>query len=561
MMLNFEVPSHLKNSDDGRIHPVVIVCLVTLTMFVNLVVLSLLIAYGVLNLLPDIPASHQVHPPTYVVWAILLGVLLPTLASLLYVGPVLTWARHAMRGSTIAQKRIPDVIARRAAAAPLVLASLSLVGWLLVAAYVASAAIFGHSDIATGHGLHFVSRPALAGLIAATATFFAAEHLCRARIWPVLLTSTNIAGNAQLWRVRVRLRLVALWLIVGAMPLGAVALTTLANLASTNLPLDPAAARLADVLLLIAVSAALGGAWFAWTVSLSVTQPLRALELATARLSQGHFDTRVMVSSTDEFGALAEGFNFAAGRLANSYAELQARNQELAEALNRVVFLEHVKRGLDRFVPETVRRAIEKNPQAPALAKQAKNVTVLFLDIEGYTRLSGTLSRVALNAIVERYFSLFLTTIRAEGGDINETAGDGLMILFQARSPAHDAVAAVRAALTIKEQTSAANRDSGTTTPWVTINIGISSGECDVGATRFGSPAGERWTYTASGPVTNLAARLGDYASGGQILLASTTAHLVAEHFKLHSLGQVALKNFPQNEKVWEVQAALVSGK
>ena len=41
------------------------------------------------------------------------------------------------------------------------------------------------------------------------------------------------------------------------------------------------------------------------------------------------------------------------------YAALEARNRELAEALDRVVFLERVKLGLDRFVPETVRRAIE----------------------------------------------------------------------------------------------------------------------------------------------------------------------------------------------------------
>ena len=39
-----------------------------------------------------------------------------------------------------------------------------------------------------------------------------------------------------------------------------------------------------------------------------------------------------------------------------------------------------------------------------------------------------------MTALIERYFSLFLSDIQAEGGDINETAGDGLMILFQDRS-------------------------------------------------------------------------------------------------------------------------------
>ena len=546
----------LERSTEGHASPAAVLWLVPLTSFVNLVVLGLLIAYGALNLLPDIPVEHQVHPPTYIAWAVLLGVLLPTLASLVFVLPLLTWARHAMRRSTLGQRYIPDAIARRAAAVPLVLASFSFSGWLLVAAYIASRATFGHSDIPAGHGLHFISRPALVGLIAAAATLFAAEHLCRTTIWSVLLASTRIAGNPHLWRVRVRFRLAALWLVAGAMPLGAVAFTTFAHVASSDLSMDPAAGRLANVLLLIAVSATVGGGWIAWVVSISVTQPLRALELATARLSEGHFDTRIPVSATDEFGALAEGFNFAAFRLAQSYAELEGRNRELADALNRVIFLEHVKRGLDRFVPETVRRAIEKNPEAPALAKHAKNVSVLFLDIEGYSRLTATLARTELNALVERYFSLFLTTIRAEGGDINETAGDGLMILFQARKPDDHALAAVRAALAIKRQTKAANRQSETE-PLISVNIGISSGECDVGATRFGGVAGERWTYTASGQVTNLAARLGDHAKGGQILVSSTTANHVRGHFEIYSLGKISLKNFPHSEETWEVRAEI----
>ena len=332
------------------------------------------------------------------------------------------------------------------------------------------------------------------------------------------------------------------------------AVTTFARLAGADLAADPMLERLAYVILLIAVSAAMGGAWFAWLVSRSIARPLEALEAATARLSDGGFDTRVPVSATDEFGSLAEGFNLAAGRLSRSYTELETRNRELAEALDRAVFLEHVKRGLDRFVPETVRRAIEANPEDPGLVKKAKDVTVLFLDIEGYSRLSEELSRPALNALVERYFSLFLTTIRGEGGDINETAGDGLMIIFQSGRPEEHACAGVRAALAIREQTNVANRGAGEGHPPIVVNIGISSGECDVGATRLQGPAGERWTFTASGPVTNLAARLGGHAGGGQILLAAETAIRVRDRFSLGSLGPLRLTNLSSSTEVWEVR-------
>jgi class 3 adenylate cyclase len=189
------------------------------------------------------------------------------------------------------------------------------------------------------------------------------------------------------------------------------------------------------------------------------------------------------------------------------------------------------------------------------LGKKAKDVTVLFLDIEGYSRLSEELPRPTLNALVERYFSLFLESIRAEGGDINETAGDGLMIIFQTGRPEEHASAAVRAALAIREQTSAANRDAGPSHPPIVVNIGISSGECDVGTTRFHGPAGERWTFTASGPVTNLAARLGDHAKGGQILIAAETATRVGDRFSLRSLGLVSLKNLSSPVEVREVRS------
>ena len=85
------------------------------------------------------------------------------------------------------------------------------------------------------------------------------------------------------------------------------------------------------------------------------------------------------------------------------------------------------------------------------------------------------------------------------------------------------------------------------------MNIGISSGECDVGATRFGGPAGERWTFTATGPVTNLAARLGSHADGGQILLDGTTAERIRDRLPTRRLGRVWLKNVSSPVEVAEV--------
>jgi len=86
------------------------------------------------------------------------------------------------------------------------------------------------------------------------------------------------------------------------------------------------------------------------------------------------------------------------------------------------------------------------------------------------------------------------------------------------------------------------------------VNVGISSGECEVGTTRFEGPAGERWTFTASGPVTNLAARLGAHATGGQILLSPETARRIRDRFALRNVGLTALKNLAQAVEVWQLE-------
>ncbi|HYA41414.1 MAG TPA: adenylate/guanylate cyclase domain-containing protein, partial [Syntrophobacteraceae bacterium] len=59
------------------------------------------------------------------------------------------------------------------------------------------------------------------------------------------------------------------------------------------------------------------------------------------------------------------------------------------------------------------------------------------------------------------------------------------------------------------------------------INMGINSGSALVGAARFESYTESRWTYTARGSTTNIAARIGALATGGSILLSRETADRV----------------------------------
>lgn len=220
------------------------------------------------------------------------------------------------------------------------------------------------------------------------------------------------------------------------------------------------------------------------------------------------------------------------------------QNREaLGAAMRRVELLEKSKAHLGKFVPQSVQRLIDANPDAPALEKRERDVSILFLDIEGYTRLTEALSRERLDWLVRTYFSRFLDIVHTHRGDINETAGDGLMTIFQDDDSTAHAANAARAAMAIGLATRELNASLAAQFDALAVNIGINSGPALVGATRLQGSAQARFTFTATGAVTNVAARLGALASGGAVLVSEATALRLGGAFALEPLGPQRLKN------------------
>lgn len=234
--------------------------------------------------------------------------------------------------------------------------------------------------------------------------------------------------------------------------------------------------------------------------------------------------------------------------------QLEKTLDELQAALRKVELLESIKANLSKFVPTAVTRMIEKSPTSDILDAKERDVSILFLDIEGYTKLSERIGVAELNELIEKYFSVFMEAIYANDGDVNETAGDGLMVLFPSEDETTNALNAVRAALTIREKAAIINQEDDAASESLVINMGINSGRALLGAAKFDSLTGSRWTYTARGMVTNLAARIGDLATGGAVLLSRSTVDRVKEHFSLRCLGKVSLKNVSEEMEIFAVQ-------
>jgi class 3 adenylate cyclase len=233
--------------------------------------------------------------------------------------------------------------------------------------------------------------------------------------------------------------------------------------------------------------------------------------------------------------------------------QLETALTELKASMRKVEILESVKENLSKFVPVTVSRMIEKSPTNAIPESKKQDLSVLFVDIEGYTKLCEKLGSSGTNEVIEKHFSAFMDAIYTHNGDVNETAGDGLMVLFLNEDKKASALEAVRTALSIREKTVQICEDCSALYRPLNINMGINSGQALVGAAKFETYSGSRWTYTARGRLTNVAARIGAQATGGSIYLSKATADRIKAHFSPVPKGKFKLKNVSEEVEIFEL--------
>lgn len=205
------------------------------------------------------------------------------------------------------------------------------------------------------------------------------------------------------------------------------------------------------------------------------------------------------------------------------------------------------------FVPRGV---LERLARAPDLARQGKHVAevaVLFVDVQGCSVLCEALPPPEMNHLLEVAFGEFFDCVQEAGGEVNEIMGDGFMAVFEGRPLHESARAAAQAALAIHTHAVTSRLAAGMPEVSFVVNMGLHVGSAFVGVTRFVGRSGERWTYTASGPVTNVAARLCTLAQHGVIVLSAVTASLLTDTYVLQPLGAYHLKNIPSPIEVYRL--------
>lgn len=187
--------------------------------------------------------------------------------------------------------------------------------------------------------------------------------------------------------------------------------------------------------------------------------------------------------------------------------------------------------------------AVREVPQAqePRPQIERRHLTVLFADLVGSTSLSRQMDPEALRDLLHVFHGTVNAEVARLDGYVAQYKGDGALVYFgYPQAHEDDTERAVLTALAIMRALAEARRQFSHP---ISAHIGIATGLAVVGDTFGQQTAHER---SAIGETPNLAARLADLASSGDILISAQTAQLAGQQFDLEAIPPVHLKGIDE---------------
>lgn len=232
-------------------------------------------------------------------------------------------------------------------------------------------------------------------------------------------------------------------------------------------------------------------------------------------------------------------------------SELLARiKKPIAARAREREFGERRMERLTRFLPPQVAELVLTGKAEDLLRSHRADVTVLFVDLRGFTSFAETKDPEDVISVLREYQREIGQLVYAYGGMIEQFAADGIVILFNDPIHASNHVEqAIRSAVLMREQLSALQAGWSKRGFELGAGIGLACGPATIGLVGFE----QRLEYAAIGPVSNLAARLCAEAKHGQILVPDRVLGQVEELVCVESLGEVSLRGFQRPIAVFNI--------
>ncbi len=287
----------------------------------------------------------------------------------------------------------------------------------------------------------------------------------------------------------------------------------------------------------LAVFAFLTGSILSYLLTRRMLGRVHNLIQGTQEIGRGNFDVEMPPPRGDEIGQLATAFSTMAGQLRT-------------KAAMRETFGNYVD-------PRVVDRLL--NDDSSGLeAGERRCMTVFFSDMEGFSRISETLTPTALVKLINRYLSLASEPIHAQQGVIDKYIGDAIMAYWGEPFTSGDhALNACRAALAQQKQTDVLRTELPELlglrrgAPQINVRIGLSTGDVVVGS--IGSQTSK--SFTIMGDTVNIASRLegANKSYGTQTLVDEATAAALAGAIETREIDLLAAVGKTEPVRIFEL--------
>ncbi len=263
----------------------------------------------------------------------------------------------------------------------------------------------------------------------------------------------------------------------------------------------------------------------------------RIVEGAKA-IEAGNLQVTVPVTTRDEIGQLAQAFN------------------RMAEELRTK---ERIKNTFGKYVdPRVVAQLIDTSKDDMDQAERCI-ATVLFSDLEGFTKMSEQLTATTMVKLLNRYFTVFADQIRTHNGILEKYIGDAAVAFWSPPFSTGDdhAASACLAALAHRDAVAALRSELSQilglrrNIPELTVRIGIATGEAVVGT--VGAPTAK--SFACIGDVTNLASRLEGVNKiyGTKVILVEETHHLAQAVIETRELDTIVVVGKTEPVRIFEL--------
>lgn len=288
----------------------------------------------------------------------------------------------------------------------------------------------------------------------------------------------------------------------------------------------------------LTIFAALLGLGFATVVTRALVKSVNQLVAGTDAVEEGDLSKVIPVTTKDEIGQLTESFN-------NMVDELRLK--------------ERIKETFGKYMDPRIVTNLLEHPEFTQPGGERREMTVMFIDLKGFTSISEILPPDDLITMINKFFGHMTEAVSANKGVVDKFMGDAVMAYWGPpfTNPNEHAELACRAAIAALDHLDAFRADVGAALGDsakdldIDLRIGISTGPVVVGT--VGSSASR--SFTVMGDPVNLGSRLegANKAYGTHIMLSERTRELAGEGFVTRELDLIRVKGKAKPTRVFEL--------